>query len=280
MPTDDAPEKPSPAPPWWGNVVFAEDAARYVRVGPFELWIERRLGEWTIHLRTGTDPRDGALEIDRDVADPGVPPIPTSGTQVHNLALAPEANALTLRPRLADRAVVFSPSRTLIVPARGRATLFATSPLWLELATAQGGRLFEAPLWRASDTWFGDTNDGELCYASRLHATREPAELLRLPHRAVTPLEIANGSDEPLLVERISVPLRSLTLFRDQEGQLWTESVRLEHDRGAGLADVTRSGAAPLQAHGAEKVADPRDMHGLRFTARVFRGLFGGDDAR
>lgn len=278
--TDESPLPTSTTPAWWGALVFAEDGARYVRVGPFELWLERRHGEWTVHTRAGTDPRDAVLMIDRDADDDDVPDVPENGAPAQSLALHPEANTVLLRPRLADRAVVFSPSRTLIVPARGRATLYATSPLWIEVATHDGGRLFEAPLWRASDTWFGDTADGELCYASRLHATRDPGELLRLPHRAVTPLDIANGTDEPLTIERISVPLRSLTLFRDAEGQLWTESVRLEPDRGAGLADVTRSGAAPAQARGAEKIAEPRDLHGLHFTARVFRGLFGGDDGR
>ena len=73
--------------------------------------------------------------------------------------------------------------------------------------------------------------------------------------------------------ERARVRVRSHELRRVRQA-------RRVATRGAGLADVTRSGAAPLQARGAEKVAEPRDSHGLHFTARVFRGLFGGDDAR
>lgn len=279
MPTDVTTTETESGPIWWGPVVFAADGARYLRVGPFELWLERRLAEWSLHTRTGTDLRDATLHVDRDAADADVPDVPASGATAQNLALPETANTVLLRPRLADRSMVFSPSRTLVVPAHGRATLFATSPLWVEVCTHEGSRLLEMPLWRASDTWFGDTTDGELAYASRLHATRDPAELLRLPHRAVTPLDIDNAGDEALVIERISVPIRSLTLFRDRDGQLWTEPVKLEPGR-AGLADVTRSGAAPTQARGAEKVGEPRDAHGLRFSARVFRGLFGGDDGR
>lgn len=271
-----APVKPPPA--WWGHVVFHEDGTRYHRIGPFEIWLTRRSGEWHVAHRCGENAIDDSVIVDVDISAAGGPAVPTSGATELQFALPIEANAVRFWPHLADRAVVFSPLRTLVLPPGGRVTLYATSPLWIEITTAASSRrLLELPLWRPSDTWFGDPTDGELCYSSRLLAVRDASELLRLQHRAVTPLEIANDHHDPLVIERISVPVRSLSLFRDSVGQLWTEPVRMVHESGAALATVTRSGAAPREAFGAERVASPRDALGLRFNARVFFGLFGDE---
>ena len=262
---------------WWGPVVLQRDGARMFRIGPFELWLERHSGQWTAHHRSGKDPRDERLEIDRDCEDDDVGGVPESGCSVVHFALPSEAQGLSLQPLLADRSVVLTPARPMILPAGGTATLFAASPLWLGLNSLPDQRLLmELPLLRPSDTWFGDTNDGELCYASRLLAAREISELLRLPHRAITPLHITNARSEPMFVERINVPVRSLSLFQSADGQLWTEPVRMTSERGSPLATVTRSGAAPAEAGIATRVAEPRDPSGMRFSARVFFGFWGG----
>lgn len=262
---------------WWGPVVLHSDGARYFRIGPFELWFERHAGQWTAHHRSGRDPRDERLEIDRDGDDADVPAVPDAGCSVVHFALPADAQGLSLQPLLADRSVVLTPARPLILQAGGSAMLFAASPIWLALNSLPDQRLLlELPLLRPSDTWFGDTNDGELCYASRLLAAREVSELLRLPHRAITPLHITNARSEPMLVERINVPVRSLSLFQSSDGQLWTEPVRLTSERGSPLATVTRSGAAPAEALAATRVAEPRDPSGMHFSARVFFGFLGG----
>src|SRR5690606_21791477 len=106
-----------------------------------------------------------------------------------------------LSPGAADRPVVARPEVPLQVPPGDSIRLYLGTPAWITV-TAVGVQLAEVPSRRLSDTWFGDVDAGELCYASRTAASADLAAIRDLPGRVLTPVSIKNGSSEAFRVER------------------------------------------------------------------------------
>ncbi len=265
---------------WWVPVAFTTGQARRFRIGPATVIAERRPHEWRVHVASSDDPLDATLEIGV-VVDPSDAGTATPTSDAHRFAFRSPPPKLVLEPRLADRAVIVRPADPLTVPAGESVLLFVSTPLWTQVATA-GPRheLIEAPCYRPSDTWFGpSTREGELAYASRTAARLELNELPARPHRAITPVRVANRSDAPLSLDRIRVPVEHLPLFGGPRG-LWTSSVRLEHGgEYDGRAAVRVDRDPPSEAGRTTRLAEPRRSAESGLTLRSFGrwlGLSGG----
>ena len=88
------------------------------------------------------------------------------------------AEAVWLRPLLADRALVSRPVTPLYVPAGETVIIFVRSSLWLRIEAGDSLiPLQELPILRPSDTWFGlTTMEGEFVTPAR----PTPASTLRI----------------------------------------------------------------------------------------------------
>ncbi|MEX2503116.1 MAG: hypothetical protein WD336_12130, partial [Trueperaceae bacterium] len=171
-----------------------------------------------------------------------------------------------------DRAVIVRPADPLTVPAGESVVLYVSTPLWLAIAT-HGPRhvLLEVPCYRPSDTWFGpSTREGDLAYASRTTARLDLADLPTRPHRAITPVQVTNRARDPLLIDRLRVPVEHLPLYGGARG-LWTPRVRLvrggEHND---QADVQIDDGPPPQAGRSERLAPPRRTSDAGLNLRSF----------
>ena len=167
---------------------------------------------------------------------------------------------LKLLPRLADRAFVVRPELPLFLPAGDEAVLYVSTPVWISGCLSGGDctELFEIPSIRASDTWFGrDTCEGELCYATRTHARTDLGTMGARPHRAVTPLEIRNQGSDVLPIEQLRVPLPALSLYQDDGGRLWTDTVSLVREEDESSAAMTVSEARSEQTAGRTLLREP-----------------------
>lgn len=121
---------------------------------------------------------------------------------------------LRIGPRLADRPVVSRPHSPITLMHRGTVRVYVSSPLYVQISIG-GQQLLELPSIRLSDTWFGKrTGEGELCYSDSTRARLHNDENLATGYKVVTPISIRNMSGEPLVIDRINVPLPMLSLFR------------------------------------------------------------------
>lgn len=180
-------------------------------------------------------------------------------------------------PALADRPVISKPTTALNLPPQEEVTIYVSSPLWLQIYS-EGVRepLLDIPIQRASDTWFGPSSrSGELCYASR---TRGHLSLENVPvrlHRAITPIIIRNHADTTLLLERISLPAPHLSLYADENCQLWTNTITLERESDGDMASLEVDGKAPAQLKNPVRINEPRSpLQKGSLAIRAFSVLF------
>lgn len=258
----------------WGDYQLEQGAAARWVLGPLTLWAFRFPHEWRLmHIQS-----KDALAVDAQAH------VPVDDEERRELegAIIPHAEVgrysfhhtdptIHLSPRLADRPVVVRPETPFYVPAGESVRLYISTPLWIRMTVKEDVLLREVPTFRPSDTWFGaSTREGELCYASRSAARLELAALPQRKHRAVTPVLIDNRGSTALLIERIQVPVRYLSLYRHANGMLWTQTVTMVREADEGASQVRFNREPPREAAGAPCIQEPRDKTKADFITRTF----------
>lgn len=250
----------------WGEHTVEEGETRHWRVGPLELWLSNLPNEWrAYHRQRGDDEAE-------DTAAPSTPPEDAQRTR---FGFRRPGSRVRLTPLLADRSVVLRPEEAFVLPSGEEATLFVGTPVWLRLGLEPVGELLELPSQRLSDTWFGpSTMVGELCYASRSPAHLDLAALERPAHQVITPLQLSNGASDPLAFEKVKLPVQYLSVYRAEDGALWSEAVALKREEAGELAafDIrTKPGA---HAGATSKIGPARLSGGRNLVVRAFSKLF------
>jgi len=254
---------------WWGDFNLGESVTGFWHIGPLKLWVTNLEHEWRIYTLTGKDTLETALQVE-------VPSnhAPDPEAQVSRFSFMKMATSLNLSPLLADRAIVVKPETPFYVPPGEEATLYVSTPLWVKLSLKKSGKLIELPTYRPSDTWFGSsTLVGELCYASRTVGQLDLDELELVPHRAVTPVRVRNRADNPLLLERIKLPVQYLSVHQSTIDRVWTEQLTLTREEDGDLAEL-QIGRLPKEAGPTEKLNGPRQHAERNLVVRAFTKLF------
>ncbi len=261
---------------WWGSYEIPVAMGGRWRIGPSEFLVRRTEREWRILRPAQDDPESLGVEVDVPVeVDEEIP-----GAEVVRFGFRDTKPKLTLRPLTADRAVVVNPRDPFELPPREEATLYVGISLWAGLFTGgeHGKQLIEFPLQRPSDTWFGPSpREGELCYAGRIKAHLQLQRLTGAPHRAVSVVRIRNRASSGLSLQKLRIPMPTMSLFADADGRLWTEAVTMERMQEGDHAVLKLGRGAPEQAGPATPVSGPR-VHsdkGLLFRAfgSVLKGI-------
>ncbi|MFN2190476.1 MAG: hypothetical protein ACK2T3_17060 [Candidatus Promineifilaceae bacterium] len=171
--------------------------------------------------------------------------------------------------------MVSRPFTPFTVLGNENAIIYVSTPLWFRIATGSPSQtLFETPIHRPSDTWFGSsTQEGELCYASRTYGRLNLEALSGFSHRAITQVHIHNRSTDPLLVERLNLPVPYLSIFCTPENNLWTQTVTMVQKLGTSLAEFKIEKEPPSAAAGAELITPPRDDPHKAMLIRAFSAL-------
>ncbi len=262
---------------WHGIHEVPEDRMITVTVGPLELSIAHRPGEWRLGwYRNGIRDGDSGHVLSSAVGGPGPIADPESDFKIERFLTHSDQGMIRLRPLLADRPVVARPELPLMVPAGEEVEVFVSTPVWVRGELPDPDRtLFEMPTNRPSDTWFGpDTRRGVEAYASQTAARLKIDSLPPMPHRAITPLKIRNQASSLLSLERVSVPANTLRLYADAAGGLWTASLAVVRD-GLSPPQVEIGSGPPKEAAEAVVVAEPREIAGRSVLSRAFHVLVG-----
>jgi len=220
---------------WWGDFEIPRDGPLVWMIGPLTLSIESIEFEWILKYRydaLGDEDHDRCL-----VAAAGAPIEPPFETERF---AGSKGRSVRIVPALADRPVVSRPE----VPFRllpGESTeMFIGTPLWFRIELpGKGIAIWELPLSRPSDTWFGpSTRVGELCYATRTKARLRERDVPIRPSRAVTQVTLSNAASDAMLLERINLPVPILSAFHKPHDNIWTNAITLERRDDGEMAEL------------------------------------------
>jgi hypothetical protein len=245
--------------PWWGRHQIETGHIDFWQIGPLSLWAEHLSHQWKITWQHGEDWLDSTTRVIKGALRETVP---QDRPPIH-CAFQESSNDLILSPALADRPVVTRLSHPLYVLPGERVSLYVISPLWLRIEMAEPMKLlYEVPLFRLSDTWFGPMLSPithGLCYASTAPAFAHPGEVPFRAHCAITAVTVRNlSATSSLLIDRISVPLPRLSLFHSPRTGFWTDAITLERNESSDLATLKLDRQPPADASPAQFVTGPR----------------------
>jgi hypothetical protein len=90
----------------------------------------------------------------------------------------------------------------------------------------------------------------------------------------VTSVYLDNRTKEPLYLDRLNTPVPHLALFRDEDGDFWTQSITGVWQRNPDEpAKVTLEPGAPKEAPDASRVAAPRQKGPTNLMVRTIGRL-------
>ncbi|MCP4201685.1 MAG: hypothetical protein GY769_07100 [bacterium] len=256
---------------WWGDYELAIDETVAWEIGPLRLWLQRRQLEW--RLAHAWAEEDGPSEWSCQRAAE----LPEDGAQSERFAVSETTGAVLLRPLPADRAVVARPKTPLRVLPGQSARIFMSSPMWLEVAVgAAQVPLRELPTKRLSDTWFGATSrEGELSYSLKTSARTDSEEMPRAHYRLLTPVVIENRAADPLVFERLSLPVPFLSIYGVETGAVWSEEVHMLRTESGDIAELDVRVGPPEEAMEAMRLGAPRRVAQKGHLFQAFGSLLG-----
>ena len=256
---------------WWGEQSFALGQTRSWQLGSLWLSLTRDLYEWRLEYHQPKRLSEYGLawrSLDPEEALPQ--PI-----KLERYLFAETQDTLTLLPRLADRSMVVKPINPIFIPAGQQGQLYVSTPLWLTaLPARQADPLFDIPIIRPNDTWFGpDTLKGEICYATPVFGRTQLAHLPVSGLWAVTPIHFRNRSSRQLQLDRMNLPVDALPLFQSLEnGQLWTSEIEVVQESDSRPPKVRILQHTPEPAGRVRFINPPRNSDGGFF--RMFDSFF------
>jgi hypothetical protein len=243
-----------------GSIPLAINESLHLEFGHLVLDICRHPFEWTVQYVYGR------VSENRSMAEFG-------DHTVHRYVMDEQESEVSLRPTLADRAVVARPLSPISLMAGATITVYISTPLWLAVHAGQH-RLTELPAVILSDTWFGNKSIGELCYSDATRARLDPCAVENLYFKAVTPVEIRNHSKSLLTLDRINVPVTMLPLYRSNgpDRSFITASIRATLNEGESTTRVELSAAKDHL--GDELISPARRPQKKQFLYRAFDLFF------
>lgn len=198
------------------------------------LSVQRDGSEWLVHNEHLDERSDRAswTELSEDE--------PELSEKAERFLFDGPAEALELRPALADRPVIARPRSPITVPNGHNATVYIGTPLWVQLLQSGHSEvLAEFSAERLSLTWFGQsTRVGEVCYSTSTSARLNLDNFAGVPSYAITRVSLLNEGSEPLRFKQVKLPLANLSLLRDESGQHFTEPVSMTQTP-SGLTEIS-----------------------------------------
>lgn len=254
---------------WWNTQEIDVDHAAHWCLGPLHVAVCRLEKEWVVQHEYQPATEPFSWQFERGACDGFVL------KNIQRFITDSHGGSIRVRPQLADRSIVSRPQTPLYILPKQNCVLYISTPLWFQLRLQSHVPLLDIPIQRPSDTWFGaSTVEGELCYSASTKALLALDAAHRNKNRAVTIVTIRNRSPEPLLLERVNIPVSYLSLFEDKEGYLWTEPLTLTREEDAAVS-VQMGKRAPQAAGPCALAMKPRTESEKNVLMRAFNALFG-----
>lgn len=248
----------------WGEHPFPPAEPVNWKVGTLRLWSRSTEQEVWLAYQHDNDSEEEPSTIDAMPED----------LVWSRWALKKPYQSLRLVPVHADRPMLVRPEQPFRVLQKTDARIYMRIPIWLKIEVGSRSRLklLEVPTIILSDTWFGSTTAGELCYWISTGARRQIEPDLARPFLAICPVQIKNESDDELFFEKICLRVEYLALFTCN-GQLWSDETRIRYHGKNEASRIENTGKVPPEAKEATMITPPRKDNKKGLAAKTFATL-------
>lgn len=183
-----------------------------------------------------------------------------------------KSHQLILVPAFPTKAVVFRNNKTIKISAGESASLYFRIPLTMQFyfeEVKDENRMFEMPLQRLSDTWFGEADNGEPAFSIGNNYDIALAEVNALSWEAIVPVEIINNTMAMLELQRLILRVEEFSLYLKNK-QLFSNNVEIEFRGPEHAGNITLS--LKNEIHGNKPVlfAKPRISGGRNLLRKSF----------
>ncbi len=206
----------------WSEFQFDTPVCQRYQIGPLKMWIHGDGHEWMVSYTHSPD--------DRHILELGIKDEKPEDLQWTQIIVRNPDRVIRFFPVMPDRAVVVRLRNPTKIEKDGECVLFVFIPVWVRIFVGRDSTegILDLPSVMLSNTWFGDTVSGELCYSLKI-----PCELALTTtnlglHRVICPVRIRNRSDGDLLLQRICVHVDHLSIYRGTKAN-WANEVNAEY---------------------------------------------------
>lgn len=258
---------------WWGHFDLAEGEQRVLRCADVCLYLQALPRQWWLAYQWQHEVNQFQPMLEA-VADNALPD--KENEQRFVFETLPQG--MTLKPALADRPVVCRPEVSVTLLPFQEVTLFVCLPLWIQLGSSGDDEiLLDIPTVRVCDSWFGpNTREGVISYASQVSEQLDVIPIANNKARAAIEVRIQNQSDQRLTLDKISVPAPNLSLYADQQGQLWTPRITLvRRDNEDAILSIDEVVSGGLADDELTLVCEAREDIGRSKMTKAISALFG-----
>lgn len=192
---------------WWGRYSIEVGQSKFWKIGKVTVCLDRFLNSWHINY----------YELEQFERN-------TSKTFTFKTQ-----KEVIFKPILACKPVVSKLESPLYIPPGENITIYLSSPVWIQVETGKPSFvLAEIPSEQIKETWFGINNHiGDFCFAATSKSMTNIEDVNFSPDKTITPVYLCNKSSNVICLEQICVPVPYLSVFLDDNGNLWTEQINL-----------------------------------------------------
>lgn len=187
-------------------------------------------------------------------------------------AIPPGTDSLVVTPTMPRYPVLVAPDTPFHVLPGAVVKVFLEIPISVLLRIGRQSRILEEfPTAILSQTWFGETDSGELCFwlATGLHRESRGSRSADIVEAPVT---IRNESSESLQVSRLCLRVAHLSIY-ETPGGLWASETIVRYQGGPNPSKIDIAEDAPSEARGGTLVGEPREKGPRGRVGRTFRSL-------
>jgi hypothetical protein len=251
---------------FWKSIDVADGESRVWQAGCLRVWLRFADGEWRVAAERSVPGQEWELRVGEESDIP-------EGLSWDRWLGDGDPGPVQLLPLMPDRPLVVHPVAPIHIMRGHRQYFYVSIPVWISLLVEREKRsILELPSQVLSNTWFGDTVEGELCYSLGTRARREPVLDRSEPLVATCRVVIMNNADEPLHFERLCLRAEYLTVYQGEAG-LFTNDTTLEFNGQDKPGALKYGKARPNFAKDLKKLGDPRRPIEHNLLKRSFSSL-------
>lgn len=194
----------------WDDFLLEENISYCWRLGELELYL-KFVGR-DLYIGHSYSKEGGETLLGAESCEP-------SGLNRLRFVLNDDSRTIRFRPILPDRPVIVEAAEQIRILSKQKAHFFIPLPFWLRLYLAGSKEqfLYEVPLFKLSNTWFGPPESGGLCYAYKTEFYNEPQSALS-DEVAIAPLIINNNSNSFFDLKKAVIYCNYLNIFKGEKG--------------------------------------------------------------
>ncbi len=228
---------------FWNKYEFSVGQALQFRAGYAEILVKHIANGWLIKNRVLAEPAEELLVTPIDTFD--------DDQDVFHFQTG-KSHLLHVVPAFPNKSVVFRNNKNIKISAGQTASLFFRVPLTIQFyfqEVKDENRLFETSLQRLSDTWFGETDNGEPAFSIGSNYDKTFDAVRLNPWEAIIPAEIINNTLGLLDLQRLILRVEDFSVYLRHQ-QLLSNHVAIEF-KG-------------LETAGSVNLTTRRDLHGQK----------------